>query len=340
MACVCRTTIRAARNGSELRELRLSIAQWTAKCRCTLFRFRCSLPRLISSPSWKRCNAQQCPLSSAARERQSPDCPPRLPPYRWSLTISQICHPDRSGPISPRAELWRVGPRSGGIPLPPRLSFAFLLSPGRWSLTTLPNSVIRPERPDFSFAPNYGASGAEWRDPSSSPASLAFLLVSWSLVADHSPKFCHPTGAGRFLPSRRTMARRAAEWRDPSSSPPLFAFLLPPGRWSLTTLQILSSRPERPDFFLRAELWRVGPRSGGSSGPYRADIHGQPEPRRVRHKSPQTDTLPNSVIPTGAARFLPSRRTMARRPRSGGTLCRLGTGKVPSQFGTEVLATE
>ena len=27
----------------------------------------------------------------------------------------------------------------------------------------------------------------------------------------------------------------------------------------------LSSRPERPDFFMRAELWRVGPRSGGIS---------------------------------------------------------------------------
>src|SRR5208282_6294580 len=27
--------------------------------------------------------------------------------------------------------------------------------------------------------------------------------------------------------------------------------------------QKLSSRPERPDFLLRAELWRVGPRSGG-----------------------------------------------------------------------------
>src|SRR5208337_1806820 len=29
----------------------------------------------------------------------------------------------------------------------------------------------------------------------------------------------------------------------------------------------LSSRPERPDFFFRADLWRVGPRSGGISLP-------------------------------------------------------------------------
>src|SRR5208283_79139 len=31
--------------------------------------------------------------------------------------------------------------------------------------------------------------------------------------------------------------------------------------------QNLSSRPERPDFFIRADLWRVGQRSGGISLP-------------------------------------------------------------------------
>ena len=30
---------------------------------------------------------------------------------------------------------------------------------------------------------------------------------------------------------------------------------------------VLSSRPERPDFFFRAAVWRVGPRSGGISPP-------------------------------------------------------------------------
>jgi len=166
---------------------------------------------------------------------------------------------------------------------------------------------------------------AEWRDPSSSPASLLLFSCLLVAVADHSPKFCHPdrsgpissfapnygasgrgvegslflpaslfafllppgrwslttlpnsvipTGAARFLPSRRTMARRAAEWRDPSGpyrgghSWPALSLegsdINPPKQ---TLSQILSSRPERPDFFLRAELWRVGPRSGGNSLP-------------------------------------------------------------------------
>src|SRR5208283_4718993 len=32
---------------------------------------------------------------------------------------------------------------------------------------------------------------------------------------------------------------------------------------SRSILAVLSSRPERPDFFFRAALWSVGPRSGG-----------------------------------------------------------------------------
>jgi len=42
----------------------------------------------------------------------------------------------------------------------------------------------------------------------------------------------------------------------------LFAFL-----FSLRLTNQLSSRPERPDFFFRAALWRVGPRSGGIVAP-------------------------------------------------------------------------
>ena len=78
MACVCRTTIRAARNGKRASRIAGSPSpSGPAKCRCTLFRFRCSLAApCISSPSWKRCNRAAMPVViPPARERQSPDWP-------------------------------------------------------------------------------------------------------------------------------------------------------------------------------------------------------------------------------------------------------------------------
>src|SRR5208283_3399067 len=66
---------------------------------------------------------------------------------------------------------------------------------------------------------------------------------------------------------------------------------------------VLSSRPERPDLLFRAELWRVGPRSGG--------IMATPN-------DSHTPVIPNGVR---EARFLrPVRFVGVRNPSSSGLL--------------------
>jgi len=162
----------------------LSIAQWTSEVPLYPFPFSLLVAApCISSPSWKRCNRAAMPVViPPARNANLPIGPPRLPPDRWCVTTlpnlsSRPERPDfflRANYGASAAE-WR-------IPLPPPLSFAFLLSPGRWSLTTLPNSVIPTGGgPIFSSRRTMARRAAEWRDPSSSPASL--LLFSCLLVA-------------------------------------------------------------------------------------------------------------------------------------------------------------
>ena len=60
----------------------------------------------------------------------------------------------------------------------------------------------------------------------------------------------------------------------------------------------VSSRPERPDFFLRAAFWRVGPRSGGIPLPPGA---------------PGTECVPGSWVLLGSLGFLRERRSPHRR---------------------------
>jgi len=66
----------------------------------------------------------------------------------------------------------------------------------------------------------------------------------------------------------------------------------------------LSSRPERPDFLLRAESWRVGPRSGGISLPPQGVGHLYPTNR------PQ-QKLPNFPLPPlGGRGFSPGAKLL------------------------------
>jgi len=73
----------------------------------------------------------------------------------------------------------------------------------------------------------------------------------------------------------------------------------------------LSSRPERPDFFFRAEVWRVGPRSGGIAAPL---------PRHPAHCALPPFRSP--VIPNGvcAVRYgFPSHPFCAMNPSASST---------------------